>query len=276
MSHREQFSVSMCVYCGDDPQNFSKAVDSVLNQSVPPDEVVLVVDGPVPPAIDEVIGKFGVQENFKIVRLTENRGHGVARRTGLEHCTHSLVALMDADDICVFDRFEKQLAAFEVNPKASIVGGQIMEFVDRLENVVGYRTVPLTDSQIREYLKIRCPMNQVTVMFRKEDVISVGGYQDWYCNEDYYLWVRMYLAGMQFVNVPEILVQVRVGEDMYRRRGGWRYFTSEARLQHYMLRHHVIGFSRYFVNVGKRMMVQLMPNRVRGWIFRKFARSQTN
>lgn len=276
MSHHEQFSVSMCVYYGDDPQNFSQAVDSVLNQSVPPDEVVLVVDGPVPPAIDEMIGKFGTRENFKVVRLAENQGHGVARRTGLEHCTHSLVALMDADDICVFDRFEKQLAAFEINPKASIVGGQIMEFVDRVENVVGYRTVPLTDSQIREYLKIRCPMNQVTVMFRKEDVISVGGYQDWYCNEDYYLWVRMYLAGMQFVNVPEILVQVRVGEDMYRRRGGWRYFSSEARLQHYMLRHHVIGLSRYLVNVGKRMVVQLMPNRVRGWIFRKFARSQTN
>lgn len=266
----------MCVYHGDDPINFSRAVDSVLDQTALPDEVVLVVDGPVPAALDEIISRYETLENFKVVRLSQNQGHGVARRTGLEHCSHSLVALMDADDICVSDRFAKQLAAFAANPGASIVGGQIAEFVGETDHIVGYRTVPLEDPQIKAYLKVRCPMNQVTVMFRKEDVAAVGGYQDWYCNEDYYLWVRMHMAGMQFVNVPETLVRVRVGEDMYRRRGGWKYFSSEAKLQKYMLDNGIIGIGRYLINVGKRMVVQMMPNRIRGWIFQKFARSQTN
>lgn len=266
----------MCVYHGNDPRDFALAVDSVLNQTAVPDEVVLVVDGPVPAELDRVIEGYAALENFRVVRLPENQGHGNARRAGLEHCTHSLVALMDADDVSTPDRFEKQLAAFEAHPEASAVGGQISEFVDSPENVVGYRIVPLEDEEIRAYLKIRCPMNQVTVMFRKEDVQAVGGYLDWYCNEDYYLWVRMYLAGMKFANVPEILVNVRVGEDMYRRRGGWKYFTSEAKLQKYMLNHHIIGFGAFVVNVAKRMIVQMMPNRLRGWVFKTFARSKNN
>lgn len=276
MDQREAFSVSMCVYHGDDPEHFSLAVDSVLHQTAVPDEVVLVVDGPVPGALDAVISEYERLDSFNVIRLPENQGHGVARRTGLEHCTHSLVALMDSDDISLPDRFEKQLAAFAAEPGVSIVGGQIAEFVDSVENVVGYRTVPLTEPEIKAYMKVRCPMNQVTVMFRKADVQAAGGYLDWYCNEDYYLWVRMHLAGMRFANVPEVLVNVRVGADMYRRRGGWKYFASEAKLQKYMLKNHVMGFGAYVINVAKRMIVQLMPNRIRGWVFRTFARSRKN
>ena len=110
-------------------------------------------------------------------------------------------------------------------------------------------------------------------MFKKKAIDTVGGYLDWYCNEDYYLWIRMYLAGMHFANVPENLVNVRVGSEMYRRRGGWRYFKSEAKLQKYMLKNKVIGFGTFLINVSKRFIVQvLLPNRLRGWVFQKFAR----
>lgn len=269
-----QFSVCMCVYGKDNPEWFETAVNSVLNQTVVPDEVVLVVDGPVPETLDTVIKKFEQIPCFKSVRLPVNMGHGEARRVGLEQCSHELVALMDADDISVEDRFEKQLAVFEENWETALVGGQIAEFIEDPEMTVGIRNVPLEDREIKEYLKTRCPMNQVTVMFKRSEVMRVGGYQDWYCNEDYYLWNRMYLAGMKFANVPEILVRVRVGQEMYQRRGGWKYFYSEFRLQNFMLRNHVIGFPTYAVNVAKRVIVQLLlPNRIRGWVFQKFARS---
>lgn len=276
MDKREQFSVSMCVYHGDDPVYFAAAVDSVLHQTVKPDEVVLVVDGPVPGALDAVIAEYEKLPLFRVTRLAENQGHGNARRVGLAQCRYELVALMDADDICAPDRFEKQLVVFAANPDLSIVGGQIAEFVDTKEHIVGYRTVPLTAPEIRTYMTIRCPMNQVTVMFRKQDVLAAGGYLDWYCNEDYYLWVRMHLAGMRFANVAETLVYVRVGADMYRRRGGWKYFASETKLQTYMLKKRVIGPVRYTVNVAKRMIVQLMPNGLRGWVFQTFARSRND
>ena len=116
-------------------------------------------------------------------------------------------------------------------------------------------------------------MNQVTAMFKKTSVKKVGGYIDWYCNEDYYLWVRMAKAGMRFANLPDGLVNVRVGKDMYSRRGGIKYFRSEAKLQKYMLDNGVINFWTYFMNVNKRLVVQvLLPNRIRGWVFKKFAR----
>lgn len=270
-----EFSVAMCVYGGDDPEWFKAAVDSVTNQTRKPDEMVLVVDGLVPEEIDAIIRGLEEKELFNVVRLPENVGHGNARRKSLEVCTHPLVALMDADDISAPDRFEKQLAFFQNDSELSVVGSNITEFIDAPENTVGAREVPALDADIKEYMKTRCPMNQVTAMFKKADVERAGGYIDWYCEEDYYLWIRMALAGMKFANASENLVNVRVGKEMYGRRGGVKYFKSEAKLQKYMLDNGIIGFATYTVNVIKRLIVQvLLPNRLRGWVFRKFARKK--
>ena len=268
-----KFSVSMCVYGRDNPEWFRTAVDSILNQTAAPSEVVLVVDGPVPDELDAVIKEYEINPIFNVIRFAENQGHGNARRAGLAACTNELVAIMDADDISTPDRFEKQLKCFADNPDVSIVGGNITEFVDEETNVVGKRIVFEQDEEIKADLKKRCPMNLVTVMFKKSDIDSVGGFIDWYCEEDYYLWLRMALADMKFANTPDVLVNVRVGREMYRRRGGWKYFSSEAKLQRYMRKNGLIGFGTYLTNVAKRFIVQvLLPNRLRGWVFKKFAR----
>ncbi len=270
----EKFSVSICVYGGDNAHHFDLAMQSIFNQTLKPDEVVLVVDGPIGEDINSVILKYQ-NDSLKIIRLEKNVGHGDARRIGLENCTYDLVALMDADDICTEDRFKKQIDVFSKNPELSIVGGQITEFIEDTSNIVGQRIVPLEDNAIKEYMKKRCPMNQVTVMFKKSDVLSVGGYIDWYCEEDYYLWIRMALSNLKFANVRDILVNVRVGNEMYQRRGGLKYFKSEAKLQKFMLDNKIIGFSRYFVNTSERLILQvLMPNKLRGLIFKIFAREK--
>jgi glycosyltransferase involved in cell wall biosynthesis len=204
-------------------------------------------------------------------------GHGEARRTGLENCSNDLVALMDADDISRPDRFEKQLRAFEEDPELSAHGGYISEFIGSEDNITGYRIVPSEHREILSYMKVRCPMNQVTVMFRKSHVLRAGGYLDWYNNEDYYLWLRMYQEGMKFGNIPEVLVNVRIGEEMYQRRGGWKYFSSEARLQKYMLEKRIIDPVTYLMNIMKRLIVQvLLPNRLRGVVFRRIARRSSH
>lgn len=270
-----RFSVSMCVYGKDDPIFFRDAVQSILEQTAKPSEVVLVVDGPVPEELDSVIRTYEEIPIFRVIRFAENQGHGNARRAGLAGCSNELVALMDADDLSVPERFQKQLALFEKEPDLDIVGGMITEFVGEPENIVARRDVPCFDSDIKQYMKKRCPMNQVTVMFKKSSVDRVGGFVDWYCDEDYYLWLRMYQAGMKFGNVPDVLVNVRVGEEMYQRRGGKKYFLSEAKLQKYMLDNKVIGFGTYLINVTKRLIVQvLLPNKLRGWVFQKFARNK--
>ncbi len=276
----QAFSVSMCVYGGDHPAHFDAALDSVVNQTVPPAEIVLTVDGPIPKTIKDVIEKYRSQLtqsqiDFRVVYLEKNMGHGEARRICFNHCQYDLIALMDADDLSVPDRFKKQLSIFMQHPELSIVGGNIYEFIGTPDNCVGKRIVPEEDAVIKAYMQKRCPMNQVTVMFRKVDVDAVGGYIDWFCEEDYYLWLRLALAGKQFANVQECLVNVRVGEEMYQRRGGWKYFKSETKLQCFMLKRGLIGLPRFAINVAERLVLQvLMPNKLRGILFQKFAREK--
>lgn len=277
------FSVSMCVYGGDDPISFDVALESVVNQTLIPKEIVLTVDGPIPQGIEQVIEKHKSSLEttdiaFKVIRLEKNVGHGEARRICFNNCSYELIALMDADDISVPTRFEKQVSYFKDHPSVSVVGGYITEFISQanpsdVSQKAGSRVVPEYDEGIKDYMKKRCPMNQVTVMFKKRDVEEVGGYIDWYCEEDYYLWIRLALAEKIFGNIPENLVYVRVGEEMYQRRGGIKYFSSEAKLQSYMLTNRLIGMPRYLINVGERLILQvLMPNSVRGWVFQKLAR----
>ncbi|MFH7818874.1 glycosyltransferase [Neobacillus thermocopriae] len=271
------FSVSMCVYKNDNPKHFEEALRSIINQTVKPDEIVLVVDGPIPSTIESVIKIYEDEPFFKVIRLPKNVGHGNARRIGLENCSNELIALMDADDISVSDRFEKQIQCFKQNPNISIVGGNIKEFIDSKDNIVGIREVPENDIDIKQYLKRRCPFNQMTVMFKASEVKNAGGYKDWYHNEDYYLWIRMYQCGATFMNLKDSLVLVRVGNEMYRRRGGWKYFKSEAKLQKYMLDHKIISSMSFIKNVIIRFILQvLMPNRLRGYIFKKYARKQVS
>lgn len=269
------FSVAMCTYYGDRAEWLRSAVNSVVRQTVPPSEIVLVVDGPVPESLDDLIRTYEADPLFCVVRLKENSGQGNARRVGLKQCKYELVAIMDADDVARPDRFEKQLKVFSEDETLDIVGGQIREFAEDPAKPVSERIVPESDAEIKRYMKKRCPMNLVSVMFRRQSVERAGGFVGWYCEEDYYLWLRMAEEGMRFANVPDVLVDVRVGKEMYARRGGMKYFRSEKKLQKYMYQKGMIGFFVYASNVAKRWIVQvLMPNRVRGWVFRKFARKK--
>jgi glycosyltransferase involved in cell wall biosynthesis len=269
------FSVAMCVYYKDDPRHFKEAVESVIDQTVKPDEIILTVDGPVPDELEAEIRKFEKLSFFKTLRLEKNSGHGIARRAGLEKCTRPLVALMDADDICVPDRFEKQLASFEEDGDLSIVGSDISEFIGTVENVIGIRDLPAEDSAVKKYMKYRCPFNQMTVMFKLKDVTDAGGYLDWYCDEDYYLWIRMFQKGFKFRNIKESLVMVRVTEGTYERRGGRKYYESEKGIQKYMLENNIISLPVYIYNITIRYVLQvMMPNRLRAFVFHNFARKK--
>lgn len=270
----QKFSVTMSVYKNDNPADFATAVFSIYNQTCPPDEIVLVIDGPITKdlqnSIDAIKDKISI---LKIVPFAENRGHAAARQGGLDNARNELVAIMDSDDIAEPTRFEKQLKIIEEHPEVTVVGSIIHEFIGNPKNVLGTRAVPEANEDINQYMKSRCPMNLQTVMYRKSKVMEVGGFIDWYCEEDYYLWIRLAIAGHKFYNSQECLVNVRVGREMYQRRGGIRYFKSEAKLQKYMLDHNIISWTKYLYNVAIRFAVQVaMPNSVRGWVFQTFAR----
>lgn len=273
----EKYSVLMSLYAKEDADNFRISINSMINQTFPPEEIVLVEDGPLTDALYTVISEIKDKHQGLITSVVheKNQGLGLALQHGLEVARNEIVARMDTDDISSLDRCEKQLNFMKTNPNVAIVGGQIEEFIGEVSNIVGKREVPTSDSELKEFLKKRCPFNHMTVMFRKTDILEVGNYQEWFWNEDYYLWIRLALANKEFANLPETLVMVRTGADMYQRRGGDKYYKSEKSLQDYMFQHKMIGVSTYIVNVGKRLIVQkLLPNQLRGWIIRTFARSK--
>ena len=274
----KKFSVCMSVYQNDKPEFVRVALDSMLVfQSVKPTQIVLVQDGPVPKGLSATLQEY--ETNYSsvmcVTRLEKNGGLGNALRLAVDHAKYDICARMDSDDICLPYRFEKQLAYLESHPECDIVGGQMTEFIDTPDNIVGCREVPLINEDIYNYMKSRCALNHVTVMFRKEAVLKAGNYQDWFWNEDYYLWVRMMKAGCKFANIPEVAVNVRSGADQYARRGGKKYFDSEIGIKKLMLKEGMITKTQYTINYVERFILQLMlPNSIRGWVFRKFARKK--
>lgn len=271
-----KYSVLMSIYIKENPDYFKKSLDSMLNQTIKPDEIILVEDGPLTSELYAVIEEYKKSnpDCIKTVVNETNLGLGLALRKGLEHCKNELVARMDTDDIAINTRCEKQLVFMSEHPDVDIVGGQIEEFIGNENNIVGKRIVPCDDQSLKEYTKKRCPFNHMTVMFRKKAVQAAGDYMDLHFNEDYYLWIRMAKNNAVFANIKETLVFVRVDENMYQRRGGLKYFKSEKALQNLMLKSNMITLSRYVVNTGMRFVLQvMMPNKLRGIIFRLFARS---
>lgn len=270
------FSVVTAVYKNDKPEYVKIALDSMLvNQTIKPTEVVLVVDGPIHPELTDLINAYQKKCSsvLRPIFLETNQGLGHALQVGVSQAKHEYIARMDSDDICLPDRFEAQLSFLQQNPNIDIVSGHIKEFINIPSNIVGKRVVPESNKDIYQMLKYRCPLNHVAVMFKKSAVMNAGNYIEWHYNEDYYLWVRMALANCTFANLDKTLCLVRVGKEMYQRRGGWKYFKSEEGIQRYMLTHQLISLPQYLYNTSLRFILQvLMPNKIRGIIFQKLAR----
>jgi len=272
------FSIITSVYKNDKPDYVRVALDSMLvEQSVKPTEIVLVRDGLVPVTLEAVLNEYETRypDVFKIIRLEQNGGLGNALKLGVENAKYDIIARMDSDDICLSNRFELQLKYMELHPNVDIIGGQMTEFIDTPDNIIGKRIVPCTSDEIYNFMKNRCALNHVTVMFRKETVLKAGNYQDWFWNEDYYLWVRMMMNKCVFANLSDVLVNVRSGADQYARRGGRRYYESEKGIKKLQLENRMISKKEYIYYVAQRYILQiLMPNWLRGWVFRTLARKK--
>jgi len=270
-----KFSVLMSVYRNDKPEDVRAAITSITEkQTLKPTEVILMVDGPVSEALAIVI-KEASDNNPSIKPQWQkvNRGLGKVLEIGLLLCSHELVARMDADDLAIPDRFEKQVAFMTKNTDIAVLGGQIAEFIDSPSNIVAYRNVPLTPNECRKYFRDRDPVNHMTVMFRRSVVIDAGNYQPWHLDEDTYLWGRLLEKGYKIANLSDILVNVRVGKEMYARRGGWKYFKSDSGILIWKLKHGLTDYPQFLYNYAVRFIIQvLMPNKMRAWVFQKLLR----
>lgn len=222
----EKYSVLMSVYHKENAEHFRQAIDSMFGQTLMLSDFVLVCDGPLTPALDAVIAQFQTQypEVFRVLRLPENKGLGIALNEGLAICRYELVARMDSDDISVPDRCRIQCEQFAADPELAVASGMIQEFEDTPDVISGKRALPCSHEDICKLSRKRSPFNHPAVMYRKSAVLKVGGYRgDYLFLEDYDLWVRLLQAGMKGANLDIPLLYMRTMRDIYKRRGGLRY-----------------------------------------------------
>jgi glycosyltransferase involved in cell wall biosynthesis len=267
-------SVVITTYRGDDADELAEALDSIFNQTLPPAEVVLVEDGPVTSNIESTIADYQrrYSDLLSVLQLDVNQGQGYARRIGVENTSHDFIAMMDADDISVPQRFERQVEYLSQHSEIDAVGGYIAEFTSDKASPHAVRRVPLEPDAVASKARFRNPMNQTTVMARREAVLNAGNYRGVARMEDYDLWGRMLSNGSALANIPEVLAKVRGGDAMYTRRGGWEYAREEIRLQRQFLEMGFISLSVALVNLCLRIPTRLFPNRLRAAIYSRFLR----
>ena len=266
----EQFSVLLPIWAGDRPDFLAAAFESTVDgQTRPPDQVVVVQDGPVGEQLGKRVAELAGASRVPVdvLVLERNIGLGPALDAGLAACRHPIVARMDADDISVAHRFAVQLPVIESG--VDIVGSGLAEFTDDPEQVVGTRTPPIEPADIRERARFAVPFNHPTVVYRRDLVLAVGGYTDFARMEDYLLWAKLILAGARVANVAEPLVKYRVGAGAYARRGGLEQLRTELEVQRRFRR---LGFTtrnQYLRNVAVRGGYRLVPEGLRRAAYRR-------
>ena len=270
-----QFSVLISVYKKEKPEYLKTALQSIINQTLKPTEIVIVKDGLLTQELDDCIKKYENKypELTKIVAFRENRGLGLALRDGVTACKYDYIARMDSDDIAKPDRFAKQFQYLKQHPETALLGTWITEFSKDENKPDTLTELPCTHQGILKYAKKRNPFRHMTMLLKKEAVIKAGNYRDFLWFEDYDLWVRMLQKGYIAANIPEYLVSVRADEEMFARRGGWRYLKQDLKFQQWLLNVKFITAFEFFINITVRVIVRIMPNKLRKIIYIKFLRN---
>lgn len=269
-----KFSVLMAVYHKENPCWLRESLESVINQTVVPDEIVVVKDGKLTKQLDEVILEYSEKypEMLKVCGYEENKGLGPALNYGVKMCSFDTIARMDTDDVSITDRFEKQISFLKANPDIDLVGSNTIEFTDNIDNVVSKRFMPENSEEIIKYSKTRCPFVHPSVMFRKKAILEAGNYQKVHLCEDYDMWVRLLQKGSKCYNIQENLVFMRVNKDFYKRRGGIKYFKSITSFKRKIYKQRYMTRGQYLKTYWASAIVCLAPGFVRSFIYKKMLR----
>ena len=270
MDRLEKYSVLMSLYKKEHPEYLRLALDSMINQTVKPDEIVLVEDGPLTEELYKVIDDY--KEHLTIVINEKNLGLGLALNEGLKVCRNEIVARMDTDDISKPNRCEIQLKLFEEKPELTIVGSHIDEFTGDKENIISRRLVPLSSEKIYEYAKRRSAFNHPTVMYKKSIVLSEGGYSNLKRNQDVDLFGRMLFKGYKAENVDDSLLWFRSSDELAIRRKSWENTWSYIAT---IRRFWKMGYSKfidYFIVLIAQTGMYIMPVCLQNWVYKTFLR----
>lgn len=270
-----KFSLLMSIYYKEKSEYFDRAMQSIWDeQNLKPNEIILVEDGKLTDDLYKIIEKWKIilGNILKIVPLGQNVGLGNALNIGLKECSYDLVARMDTDDICMPDRFEKQIKIFK-NSDINICSSWVSEFEENEYIIISYRKIPEQHQDILKYSKIRNPLNHPAVMYQKSAVEKAGSYKNMMLFEDYYLWMRMILKDMKFYNIQEPLVKMRAGYSQLERRSGFMYGRHEIKFLYEIYKLDLISSYQFFFNLLLKIPIRLLPKNIIRFIYKILRKS---
>ena len=270
------YSVLMSVYFKEKPEWLDYSISSMMNQTVVPNEFVLVEDGPLTKELDEVVNKYVKKypKIFNVVKIEKNGGLGPALKLGIEKSKNEFIARMDSDDYSIPTRIEKQFEIYEKYPDLGLVGSNVEEFNGDISNVSCHVILPEYHDDIYKFSKKRCPFRHPSLLYKKSAVMKANNYREFYLCEDYDLYVRMLTTGCKCYNIQEPLVYMRVGEDFYKRRGGWKYMKTILKFKNEQLKTGYFTLVDYLKSTVPHIIVCLIPNSLRDWIYRNLLRKK--
>ncbi len=264
----------MSIYKNEKPEYLKQALDSILNQTLLADEILIVKDGLLTPELDKTLDEYAAKnKTIKFLEFEKNRGLGLALRDGVVACKNEIIARMDTDDIAKPDRFEKQIQYLKDNPQIALLGSWVTEFSDNEDKPDTVTELPCNYDDIKKFAKKRNPFRHMTVLFKKSAVINSGNYRDFLWFEDYDLWVRMLQKGYIAENIPEFLVNVRADKDMFARRSGIKYIQGEIQFEKFLLEIDYINTIQFLENILIRSMVRMLPKNLIILLYKRMLRN---
>lgn len=230
----EKVAVLLPVYVKDNPEYFKTTIEFICTQSYRNFKIFVGIDGPIEGQLEKQIHECEQSQQFFVCRFPENRGLACvlndliveAEKQGFEY-----FARIDADDICVNTRFERQMRYLQEHPEVDVVGGAIEEIDDNSVKNGKMVVYPLTHDDCRKFFRYRDPLAHPATFFRKSYFDKVAKYNGkvntWYRpeyrkNQDTMLWFDGFMSGCIFANLPDTVLNFRVAKDFYGRRNGWK------------------------------------------------------
>jgi glycosyltransferase involved in cell wall biosynthesis len=263
-------SVLLPVGASTSPSDLSRSHQSLISQTKPPEEILLLTNQPLNKDVKTKIKDLVTDSKTRHERFPNATGLGGVLQAGLKHCSNPLIARMDADDIAEPDRFVKQQNLLTDEP-IHIVGSHLAEFCSNPEQPERIRKVPTTHEEIAEWMPWRCPLNHPTTMFERDPVLKTGGYRDFPMMEDWDLWARCLANGLQFRNLDKVLVRAQIG-DLAARRRGLSYAKAELRMAQELRALNIATARNTVQHICFRIPLRLLPISIHNAIYRLFAR----
>lgn len=269
-----EYSVLMSVYDRELPENLNESLESMLMQSYPPSDFVLVCDGKLTCELNIIVKSFQneFKNIFRIIQIDENVGVGKAYNEGIKACKYDYIVKMDSDAISLPNRCLKQMTLFAVKPKLDITGTFVEEFDTMTDEVVAVKKVPVMHKNIVAYSKRRNPFNRQTVAFKKSFAEKIGGYSDLKICEDYEFIARMLQHGAKGQNIPEVLVRYRIDENTVDTRKSWIHTKAFIRVRWIIYRSGYTKFKDFFMPCALQLGLFVFPRKFTRWFYKTFLR----